>query len=284
MKHIVRMPETSFLKITILGSGSAGNCALLETSKISILVDAGFSAKQITQRLESIGRSIDQIQAILLTHEHIDHTMGLSVLAGRKNLPVYCNRLTSECLAPKLKNYKNWRLFRTGETFSLEDLIVETFPIPHDAYDPVGFAIHHGLETICFLTDLGHAPTQVLERVRQATVLLLETNYDADLLREDSKRPWSVKQRIMARHGHLSNTAAAEVAAGIASSRLRHIYLSHLSQDCNRPDLARKAVSSALAGAGVTHVTLHDTAQKVPTPTLDFFPHECQSRSEIAAL
>jgi phosphoribosyl 1,2-cyclic phosphodiesterase len=258
------------LRFTILGSGSSGNCAYLETDNTRLLVDAGFSAKQIELRLGSIGRSIADVQAIFLTHEHGDHVCGLPVLAKRHNIPVYCNRLTAEYLNPQMNGFKSWRLFESGATLDLGDLKVNSFSVPHDAYDPVGFMFYHALGNIGFLTDLGYATRLVIERVRAARALVLEANHDLRLLQEDTKRPWSVKQRILSRHGHLSNDAAAEVAAEVVTEGMEDIYLGHLSSDCNNPLQARTTVGARLEAAGRPFVRLHDTAPDKPCATLEW--------------
>ncbi|MFQ3671862.1 MAG: MBL fold metallo-hydrolase, partial [Verrucomicrobiia bacterium] len=162
----------------------------------------------------------------------------------------------------------DWRMFQTGSEFSVGDLGVEAFSVPHDAYDPVGFVVHGGGRTAGFLTDLGYATHAAVERVRRAEVLVLEANHDLDLLRADVKRPWAVKQRILARHGHLSNEAAAQVAGEVVTERLLHLFLGHLSADCNRPELAEACVGARLAEVGASHVQLHRTCQATFNPPL----------------
>jgi phosphoribosyl 1,2-cyclic phosphodiesterase len=257
------------VQLTILGSGSSGNCAYLETSETRLLVDAGLSGRQIRQRLLTIGRTPESLNGVLITHEHSDHIQGLTGLAARLQIPIYCNRLTKEAIECQLQIKLDVRLFSTGASFEIGDLFVNTFSIPHDAYDPVGFLIQTAAGNIGFLTDLGHATKLVIERVRTSNILLLETNHDLKLLQEDTKRPWSIKQRILSRHGHLSNNAAAEVAEQIISADLNHLYLGHLSSDCNRPELALSTVSLALQKIGATHVRVESTWQDVPCPTLE---------------
>jgi len=258
------------LRFTILGSGSSGNCAYLETDDARLLVDAGFSAKQIELRLNALGRSLTDVQAIFLTHEHGDHTCGLPVLAKRHNIPIYCNRLTAECLHPQMPGFTSWRLFESGGTVELGDLKINSFSVPHDAYDPVGFMFYHALGNIGFLTDLGYATRLVIERVRAARALVLEANHDLRLLQEDVRRPWAVKQRILSRHGHLSNDAAAEVAAEVVTDGMEDLYLGHLSSDCNSPAHARATVSGKLTEQGRAFVRLHDTAPDRACATLDW--------------
>lgn len=256
------------LRFTILGSGSSGNCAYLETEHTRVLVDAGFNAKQLELRLGSIGRSLGDVQAIFLTHEHSDHVCGLPVLTKRHNIPIYCNRLTAEYLQPQIPGFTGWRLFESGATVDLADLKINSFSVPHDAYDPVGFMFYHALGNIGFLTDLGYATKLVIERVRAARALVLEANHDLRLLQEDTRRPWSVKQRILSRHGHLSNDAAAEVAAEVVTEVMEDIYLGHLSADCNSPLHARTTVSQKLEATSRPFVRLHDTAPDKPCETL----------------
>ncbi|GAB4239709.1 MAG: MBL fold metallo-hydrolase [Candidatus Methylacidiphilales bacterium] len=249
------------LRVTILGSGSGGNCALVESGTTRLLVDAGFSGKQIVERLLALGIDPQTLAGVLLTHEHGDHVVGLPGLTRRYGLPIYCNRLTRQAVQTGIKATVDWKLFQTGTTFSIGALSIESFPVPHDAYDPVGFVIQGGGRTAGFLTDLGYATHAVIERVRQAEILVLEANHDPELLRADPKRPWAVKQRILARHGHLSNAAAAEVAGEVVTERLRHLFLGHLSEDCNSPELAETCVARKLAERGADHVCLHRTSQ-----------------------
>ena len=202
-----------------------------------------------------------QVQGILLTHEHSDHIQGLNVLCNRHKIPIYCNRGTKDAVEDKFKGYNNYRLFSTGSAFEIGDVNVENFSIPHDAADPVGFALSSGGLKVGFLTDLGFATRLILERVRNADVLVLEANHDLKLVQEDTKRPWALKQRILSRHGHLSNDSAAAVAMEVMSDRLRHLYLGHLSKECNRPELAFDRVSQAVNEIGARHCNVYLTSQ-----------------------
>jgi phosphoribosyl 1,2-cyclic phosphodiesterase len=256
-------------RLTILASGSSGNCAYLETDDARLLIDAGLSARQIRRRLLGIGRTPENLNGILITHEHSDHTVGLAVLAAKLQIPIYCNRLTKEAIEAQFQARFDFRVFNTGAGFELGDVAVETFSVPHDACDPVGFLIRTVAGNIGFLTDLGHATRLVVERVRPSHVLVLEANHDVKMLQDDTRRPWATKQRILSRHGHLSNDAAAQVAGQIVSADLAHLYLGHLSSDCNRPELAHRTVSASLQKLGATHVRVEATSPDVPCSTLD---------------
>jgi phosphoribosyl 1,2-cyclic phosphodiesterase len=251
------------LHLSILGSGSSGNSALVETEKTRLLIDGGLSARQTLLRLAQCGVNPIEIDGILVTHEHGDHVGGLDVWCKHFATPIYCNRLTAEVLrqsAPELR--KDWKIFSTGSNFHIKDIEIETFPVPHDAVEPVGFVLHHGAAAVGVLTDLGFATKLVFERVRQAHTLMIETNHDEKLLQNDTKRPWSVKQRIMSRHGHLSNAAAATVLAELLGGKLRRAVLGHLSRDCNTPELAIGTVRSALDGVAANDVEVLCAGQR----------------------
>jgi len=257
------------VQFTILGSGSTGNCAYLEAGETRLLIDAGFSARQIRERLAAIGRAPEGLTGILLTHEHTDHTNGLGTLCGQTPIPIFCNRLTKEAVERQFpKTRFDFRIFSTGAAFETGSVGVETFSVPHDAYDPVGFLLRAEATRIGFLTDLGHATKLVIERVRCSQVLVLETNHDMKMLQDDTRRPWSVKQRILSRHGHLCNDAAATVLQEIMTADLHRIYLGHLSRDCNKPELARRVIQDRLNQIGATHSQPESTFQDRPCPTL----------------
>jgi phosphoribosyl 1,2-cyclic phosphodiesterase len=237
----------------ILGSSSSGNCALLHTGHTKILVDVGFSAKRISRLLEAIGESLDSIDAVFLTHEHSDHAQGMRGLARRADLPVFANRDTADAVQAKLTKPVNWKVFQTGTDFDFRDLRVRSFALPHDAYDPVGFSFHWGEEgdlfspphSLAWVTDLGYVPEHVRQHIRQVQTLVIEANYDEALLEKDERRPWSTKQRIRGRHGHLSNEATLEVIRDLCETgRLEKVYLAHLSKDCNKVELVQETFSS----------------------------------------
>jgi phosphoribosyl 1,2-cyclic phosphodiesterase len=247
----------------MLGSGSAGNSALVATHHCRLLVDGGLSARQIVTRLALCGLTPEQLDGVLLTHEHGDHVCGLEVLCRKFQTPIYCNSLTAEALrCDSLGEHRNWRFFRTGADFSICDITVQTFPVPHDAVDPVGFAFHAGSGGLGFITDLGYPTKMLIERLRQVQTLVIETNHDEKLLQNDPHRPWPVKQRIQSRHGHLSNTAAATVIEQLLPGKIERVVLGHLSRDCNTPALAASAVLALLEKCGRREIELYCAEQR----------------------
>lgn len=254
-------------EVTILGSGSAGNACLVCCGETRILIDAGLSARRLTERLTLCGVAVETLHAILLTHEHGDHTSAIKVLSKKLSIPIYANPLTAEAL--RFQNgftCESWKLFATGSSFSIGDISVETFSVPHDAADPVGFVIKNRETRFAVLTDLGIATQSVMERIRGVDGILIETNYEEQLLDQDTKRPWSIKQRIASRHGHLSNSAAAELLAGAATERLKTVILGHLSRDCNSQERALSTMKNTLAALGFSEVHIHCAEQENTSP------------------
>lgn len=239
------------MRFCILGSGSAGNSTLIVSENARILVDAGFSARKLGTLLESVGESLERIDAIFLTHEHGDHCSAIEGLRKFPQIQVFANAATARAIQRGLEHRPTWQIFETGSRFRFRDLEIESFAVPHDAQEPVGFRISNGIEgdlfsprrSVAVLTDLGYAPQNVQECIRECDIVAVESNHCPDLLRADTRRPWSTKQRICGRHGHLSNVAARELVATVASPRWRRIFLTHLSRECN----SRAAVESAFA-------------------------------------
>ena len=254
----------------MLGSGSAGNSALVATDHCKILVDGGLSARQIVLRLEQCGVTPERLDGVLLTHEHGDHVCGLEVLCRKLDIPIYANSQTAEAVrcpaGAGLDRHRNWRIFRTGAEFKICDIVVQAFPVPHDAVDPVGFAFYAGSSGLGFITDLGYATKMIVERLRGVHTLVIETNHDEKLLQNDSHRPWPVKQRIQSRHGHLSNNAAATVIEELLPGKINRVVLGHLSRDCNTPELAMRTVREALHKIGKTDIELFCASQSAVSP------------------
>jgi phosphoribosyl 1,2-cyclic phosphodiesterase len=247
---------TMAMRFSILGSGSSGNAALLVTENSRVLVDAGFSARRLNVMLKAMGESLEQVDAVFLTHEHGDHCAGIEGLKKFPHLRIFANAATARAVQMGLEHRPDWQVFETGTRFRFRDLEVESFAVPHDAQEPVGFRFTSGAEgdlfsprrSIAWLTDLGYAPQNVRECIRECDVVVVEANHCPQMLQADTRRPWPTKQRISGRHGHLSNLAACELLATVASPRWRRVYLMHLSRECN----SRAAVETAFAGIRTT--------------------------------
>lgn len=251
------------MRLAVLGSGSSGNAAILEAAGTRILIDAGLSARQLCQRLEVLSIDPDSLDGILLSHEHSDHTRGIEVFLRKRRVPVYTNALTRESLDDRCGTNVEWRLFQRGQHFDVGAISVNPFAVPHDAVDPVGFVCSVRGVQVGFATDLGHVTTVVRERLRGVRALFIESNYDVGMLDADTKRPWSVKQRISSRHGHLSNNQTLDLVTELMEHGLEKVVLGHLSQDCNCPQVA----AAVIRGAGSLDVQV--ASQEEPTTWVD---------------
>ena len=222
----------------MLGSGSGGNATLLDNGRECLLVDAGLSAKQLVLRMKLLGIEPEELSGILITHEHGDHVRGLEVFCRKFEIPVYATALTQEVLARKVASVNHWKLFSAGQVFECGGIAIESFSIPHDAVDPVGFKFTYGGRQAALVTDLGHASERLLAKLSGISAMVLEANYCDQMLEDDEVRPWSLKQRISSRHGHLSNKQACEVARELQAGGLERVVLGHLSKDCNTAAVA----------------------------------------------
>ncbi len=254
------------LKWIVLSSGSAGNSAVVCTGSSRLLIDAGLSAARLLERLHAIGVAPDSLSGIFITHEHGDHCKGLDILTKKHPLPILCNARTREVLRDSIKAEKHWQLIPGAGAFEFAGLQIETFSVPHDAADPVGLVLRHGDSALGVVSDAGHTTAMMRQKLRDLDTLFIEANYDTGLLSSDIRRPWSTKQRIQGRHGHLSNEQAAAFITEVLSPRLERIVLGHLSQDCNSPDLATSTVQSALLRAQRPDVHVSCAAPHGPTP------------------
>jgi phosphoribosyl 1,2-cyclic phosphodiesterase len=229
-----------------LGSGSKGNSCYFASERTRVLIDAGLSGRATDQRLQQIGASLDDIQAIFITHDHHDHIAGLKQLAIRRGIPVYANAETAKGIVASLEGeVPRFKIFQTGESFEVGDLKVTPFPILHDTVDPVAFVIEACARRVAFCTDLGTVTPVVIQHLQGCDHLVLEANHEPDLVAM-SARPLVYKQRVLGHYGHLSNRAAEGLLDAIWHTQLRSVHFAHLSSECNRPELALKAGQKAL--------------------------------------
>ena len=238
------------MKVCVLASSSAGNSVFVGTERTRVLIDAGISRREIFKRLAAIGEDAGRLTAILVTHEHSDHTSGLPAMAkaraAEKCLPVYVTHGTAafidwgDCHAQIER-------FQAGCSFSIGDLEISSFTIPHDAVDPVGFTLTADGVKVAIVTDLGYIPDSLRVHLRGTHLLILESNHDLEMLRV-GPYPWSIKQRVMSRKGHLSNEVAAEFIERDLDTCVSTVVLAHISEQNNHPELVRSAGLKALNG------------------------------------
>jgi len=249
------------VSVSVLASGSRGNSAVVQTSTTRILVDAGISCRETFKRMKVLEEDPRCLSAILITHEHCDHIYGLATLAKKLKIPVFMTGATHQCWARAMRDENGVRptlerleVFAAGKSFQVGDIAITPFTIPHDAADPVGFTFRAEGVKIGFATDLGYVPASVRDHLRRCEVLIMESNHDVEMLRV-GPYPWSVKQRVMSRVGHLSNDALAEFFTNDYDGEAAYVVLAHLSEHNNHPEIARRAAEKAL---GPRRTLLHN--------------------------
>ena len=232
------------LRFTSLGSGSSGNGLVVESGATRVLMDCGFTLADTKARLERVGLVPSQIAGIVVTHEHDDHMGGVARFALRYAIPVYLTRGSAQWLPPDFPAVLV-RYIDSHTTFSIDGLSVEPFPVPHDAREPVQYVFSDGAARLGVVTDLGSVTQHVVEKLSGCQALVIECNHDLDLLWNGSY-PFSLKQRVAGRFGHLDNRSAAALVRELECSQLRHIIAAHLSLQNNTPALAVAALAEAL--------------------------------------
>jgi phosphoribosyl 1,2-cyclic phosphodiesterase len=292
-------------RISILASGSTGNSTLLETSSTTLLIDAGLGKKEMLRRFEAMGRARpERVDGILVTHEHSDHSTGLAQMAREFDCPAYLTEPTHREIVkmfaaenPEKPAYRRGRpdrpaggpdhepgrkpsrpsrkaqidrveYIRAGQRFQIGDIEINPFAIPHDAADPVGYAFRSNGTKVALVTDLGYMPELVKYHLREADFLILESNHDLDMLKV-GPYPWYIKQRVMSRTGHLSNSVVSDFLADseVFDGRARHLVLAHLSEQNNTPDIAQICAEQALEKRTSDFAyrgSLHIAKQRVP--------------------
>lgn len=252
-----------------LYSGSTGNCLFIETNETKILVDAGVSQKKIMTALASFDVSLEDIDAILVTHEHSDHILNVGSLSKRYNIPVYSNIETLNAMPTQKSKIsdENQKLFTPYKNFKIKDLEIQGFQIPHDAANPCGFNIYHGNKKMSVATDIGHIDDNLINQLKDSSFILLEANYDPDILKY-SKYPFNLKQRILSPIGHLSNETSGKTITELTSKyNLKSAMLGHLSKENNFPELALKTVTDELSNKNITSKDIEIQVAHRDTPS-----------------
>jgi len=252
------------IRLAVLGSGSGGNATLVEGGGVRVLVDAGFSCRQLTRRLRLVGLEPEAIDALLITHEHGDHVGGAAAFSAAFGAPIYCTRGTAAA-AGFGTGGAAVRTIVSGEPFDLGALRVRPFAVPHDAAETVGCVLEAGGARAGYVTDLGHGPGIVRDVLRDCDLLVIESNHDLDMLRH-GPYPEHVKARVLGRHGHLDNEAAADILGEVAGRTTRAVVLAHLSATNNSPGLALGAARRRLEECGRRVPVLHAAGQGRPSP------------------
>jgi phosphoribosyl 1,2-cyclic phosphodiesterase len=240
------------LRVSVLASGSSGNITLLETERTRLLVDAGLGKRETLARLAAIEKSIDHVDGILITHEHTDHCNGLPQMLSLWKAPLFVTDGTMDAMQRILPETFGKRLngvetIQAGQHFTIGDIDVHAFAIPHDAADPIAFTFRSNCAKVAIVTDLGYMPELVKVHLRGADCLVLESNHDLDMLKV-GPYPWVVKQRVLSRTGHLSNHAVGEYLSDPEGfdAVARFLVLAHVSQENNNPDLVHLSAREAL--------------------------------------
>ncbi len=242
------------MKVQTLASGSSGNCTFIDSGASKILVDAGISTRRLSRKLESIGVRMSEIDAVIISHEHSDHTKAIKDIA----VPVYVSSKTAHLWRSDVGILRE---FRTGEPFKVGDVLITPFPVPHDALDPVGFTVESAGRKVGIATDIGSVTGIVSQRLKVCDMLIIESNHDEGRLLA-GKYPWELKQRVGGPLGHLSNRQCSKLLESVAHGKLRVVLLAHLSESNNLPSLALEAAHSVLRGFSASlHIASKDSGE-----------------------
>jgi len=259
------------IRFCSLSSGSSGNCQYIETDRMKVLVDAGRSGKRIEILLSSIGVSIEDIDCILVTHEHIDHVKGIGVLSRRYDIPIFANEKTWTYMSHLIGEVqeKNIKIIQSNKSFQLRDLGIQPFSTFHDAADPVGYCFYYKNIKMSIMTDTGWVNDEMKKTIKGSDLYVIESNHDLKMLKEGSY-PWHLKKRILSTRGHLSNVDAGRVLSEVLKGKGETVLLAHLSKENNIPSLAYETVSKYVEECGLDvrkdielNLTYRDKATRV---------------------
>ena len=233
------------LQFSLLGSGSGGNAILVVSDHTKILIDNGLSFKKLNEHVTEIGQSLDGLDAVLVTHEHSDHVLGVGIIARKLNVPIYLTRATHERLPDRIGEIPQVKFFDSGDMLAIGDLEITSFSVSHDAADPVSFTVRANGVKLGFATDLGHSSQLVKRRLDGCHALILESNYCPEMLRKGDYPP-QIQQRIRSRQGHLSNQAMSSLLHALLHNALQKVVLVHISENNNTPELVRSIADGVI--------------------------------------
>jgi phosphoribosyl 1,2-cyclic phosphodiesterase len=256
------------MRFSVFGSGSGGNACYVETAHSRILIDAGLSCRELIRRLELVEVNPETLDALIITHEHVDHVKGAGPLARLLDIPVYINSSTLRKGLRILGNLSRPITIHTGQTITINDLVIETFTKCHDAVDPMGLIVSSDGMRLGLVTDLGRSTTLVEDRLRSCHALIIEFNHDQRML-EDGPYPWDLKKRIKGSEGHLSNQQAGELLKVVAHKDLRMVILAHLSQINNQTQKAFQEAQDALSRRGLNNTRIVVSYQDYPVSMVE---------------
>jgi phosphoribosyl 1,2-cyclic phosphodiesterase len=252
--------NTTDLRFLSIGSGSSGNCYYIGTGEYGFLIDAGVGIRSVKRGLKEHNISLDQIWGIFITHDHTDHICSVGVLGEKYHIPVYATKEVHEGINRNYrvteKLYSCRKYFKKGEHLTIRDFVIQSFPVSHDASDNMGYSITYKGKTFVIATDLGYIGKEVADHIAKANYLVIEANYDETMLK-NGPYPYPLKQRVRSYTGHLSNEHTARFLADNWHDKLTHIFLCHLSQENNTPEIAFNTVNDALAEKGITPELVH---------------------------
>ena len=261
------------LRFLSMGSGSSGNCYNIGTASYGFLIDAGVAVRAVKRELKEHGLSFENIWGIFITHDHTDHIKSVGVLGEKYHIPVY---VTAEMLNGINRNYRvteklvsAYKLYKKGDNIVIRDFVIQAFPVSHDASDSVGYAFSYGNQRFVIATDLGFIGKEAADHIVRANYLVIEANYDDNMLK-NGPYPYPLKQRVRSHVGHMCNEHTARFLADNASEYLSHVFLCHLSQENNTPELAFKTVNDALVESGIALELLQPLERTIPSPMYVF--------------
>ncbi|WP_458120629.1 MBL fold metallo-hydrolase [Paenibacillus sp. Z6-24] len=259
------------IQFTVLSSGSTGNATIVRNKDAAILIDAGLSARRIDELMREREMTGEELDGILVTHEHSDHVKGLGAVARKYQLPIYANEKTWMAIERAVGKItpEQKQIMQTGDFLTFGSLRIESFGISHDAAEPVGYFFRDGDQKLSVATDLGYVSDKVMQSISDSDVLVLEANHDIEMLRM-GRYPWNTKRRILSDVGHLSNDAAGEALSELLCKKMKRTYLAHLSRDHNMMEIAKMTVRDAMESRGCffkdTEFQLCATYYDRPTP------------------